>query len=110
MCRSDVWSTDGTAHHVLSNKVAVNLNVLRPHMERSITGNEGRGQVVTMHLHRLSRGESQLGKKRAQPQHLCCGIRHGSILGFSAGPRYNGLLLRAPCDKITSNVGGISTM
>ena len=102
--------TDGTVHNVLSNEVAVDLNMLRSHMERSITGNEGRSQVVTIHLHRFFRWESQLGKKRAQPQHFCCGISHSSILGFSTRTRNDRLLLRASCDKVTSNVGGISTV
>ena len=52
MCGSDVWGTDGTIIDILSYEVAVNLNMLRPHMERSITGDKGSSHVIAVHLHR----------------------------------------------------------
>ena len=36
-----MWGTDGTVNNVLSYEMAVYLNMLRPHMERRITGDEG---------------------------------------------------------------------
>ena len=53
MCGSDVWGTDGTVNDVLSYEVTVDLNMLRPHMERHITGDKGSSHVIAVHLHRF---------------------------------------------------------
>ena len=65
MCGSDVWGTDGTIIDILSYEVAVNLNMLRPHMERSITGDKGSSHVIAVHLQRPFWREAKLGEKRA---------------------------------------------
>ena len=65
MCGSDVRGTDGTINDILSYEVAVNLNMLRPHMERRITGNKGSSHVIAVHLHRPVWREAKLGEKRA---------------------------------------------
>ena len=65
MCGSDVRGTDGTIIDILSYEVAVDLNMLRPHMERSITGDKGSSHVITIHLHRPFWREAKLGEKRA---------------------------------------------
>ena len=65
MCGSDVWGTDGTIIYILSYEVAVNLNMLRPHMERSINGDKGSSHVIAVHLHRPFWREAKLGEKRA---------------------------------------------
>ena len=57
--------TDGTIIDILSNEVAVDLNMLCPHMERSITGDKGSSHVIVVHLHRPVRREAKLGEKRA---------------------------------------------
>ena len=56
---------DGTIIDILSYEVAVDLNMLRPHMERSITGDKGSNHVVAVHLHRPVWREAKLGEKRA---------------------------------------------
>ena len=57
--------TDGTIIDILSDEVAVDLNMLRPHMERSITGDKGSSHVIAVHLHRSVWREAKLGEKRA---------------------------------------------
>ena len=60
-----MWGTDGTVNNVLSYEVAVDLNMLRPHMERRITGDKGSSHVIAVHLHRTFWWEAKLGEKRA---------------------------------------------
>ena len=57
--------TNGTIVDVLSYEVAVDLNMLRPHMERSITGDKGSSHVIAVHLHRPIWREAKLGEKGA---------------------------------------------
>ena len=64
MCGSDVWGTDGTIIYILSYEVTVNLNMLRPHLERRITGDKGSSHVIAVHLHRPFWREAKLGEKR----------------------------------------------
>ena len=60
-----MWGTDGTIIDILSYEVAVNLNMLRPQMEHSITGDKGSSHVIAVHLHRPFWWEAKLGEKRA---------------------------------------------
>ena len=60
-----MWGTDGTVNNVLSYEVAVDLNMLRPHMECRITGDKGSSHVIAVHLHRTFWREAKLGEKRA---------------------------------------------
>ena len=60
-----MWGTDGTVNNVLSYEVAVDLNMLRPHMKRRITGDEGSSYVIAVHLHRTFGREAKLGEKIA---------------------------------------------
>ena len=60
-----MWGTDGTIIDILSYEVVVNLNMLCPHMERSITGDKGSSHVISVHLHRPFWREAKLGEKRA---------------------------------------------
>ena len=60
-----MWGTDGTVNNVLSYEMAVDLNMLRPHMERRITGDEGSSHIIAVHLHRTFWREAKLGEKRA---------------------------------------------
>ena len=60
-----MWGTDGTINHVLSYEVAVDLNMLGPHMERRITGDKGSSHVIAVHQHRPLWREAKLGEKRA---------------------------------------------
>ena len=60
-----MWGTDGTVNNVLSYEMAVDLIMLRPHMERRITGDEGSSHIIAIHLHRTFGREAKLGEKRA---------------------------------------------
>ena len=60
-----MWGTDGTVNNVLSYEVAVDLNMLRPHMERRITDDEGSSHIIAVHLHRTFGREAKLCEKRA---------------------------------------------
>ena len=60
-----MWSTDGTVNNVLSYEMAVDLNMLRPHMERRITGDEDSSHIIAVPLHRTFGREAKLGEKRA---------------------------------------------
>ena len=60
-----MWGTDGTVNNVLSYEMAVYLNMLRPHMERRITCDEGSSHIIAVHLHRTFGREAKLSEKRA---------------------------------------------
>ena len=60
-----MWGTYSTVNNVLSYEVAVDLNMLRPHMKRRITGDEGSSYVIAVHLHRTFWWEAELSEKRA---------------------------------------------
>ena len=44
-----MWGTDGTVNNVLSYEMAVDLNMIRPHMERRITGDEGSSHIIAVY-------------------------------------------------------------
>ena len=54
--------TDGTIIDILSYEVAVDLNMLHPHMQRSITDDKGSSHVIAVHPHRPFWREAMLGE------------------------------------------------
>ena len=57
-------STKGTICDILSDEMIVNLNMLSPHVEGVVAGDEGGCLIIAVHLHRQWRRKTEFNKKR----------------------------------------------
>lgn len=76
---------NGLLKHIISYKVALNLDVLSPFMEDIIMGKFNGTIVITKEGCRLSRRDAHIAKKPMQVDELCSGMHKGMIFSLNSG-------------------------
>ena len=91
-----------TANHMLSNKVAVNLNMFSTVMKNIIVSNQYGTAIVTMKYSSPRMTDTHVLKKPPKPEELLCSVSKSTILSLSARASNKSLLLTTPRDKRVS--------
>ncbi|GFZ12887.1 hypothetical protein Acr_23g0012720 [Actinidia rufa] len=88
-----------TANHMLSNKMAVNLNMFSTIMKNIIVSNQYGTAIVTVKYSSPRMTDAHVLKKPSKLEELLCGVSKSTILSLSARMSNKSLLLTTPRDE-----------
>ncbi|GMP60350.1 hypothetical protein CsSME_00023252 [Camellia sinensis var. sinensis] len=97
--RRDRMEMDSTTSDVLTNKMAVNLNVLGAIMKNIIVSNLKSTVIVTKEVSSTRGGNTHVSKKPTKPEKLLSSISQSTVFGLGTGTSSKRLFLAAPRNK-----------
>ena len=97
-----------TERHLLTNKVDVDLDVLRAAMLNRVAGHIDSTDVIAEDNSRGRERTMKLEKKLTKPAALSHGMSHGSVLRLGTGTGHSSLTFRRPRDKVVTKIDAVA--
>jgi len=97
-----------TERHLLTNKVDVDLDVLRAAMLDRVAGHIDSTDFIAEDNSRGRKGTMKLEKKLAKPAALGHDMSHGSVLRLGTGARHRGLAFGGPRHQVVTEIDTVA--
>ncbi|GMP27824.1 hypothetical protein CsSME_00003642 [Camellia sinensis var. sinensis] len=97
--RSNGEKMNSTTCNMLSNEMAINLNMLGAIMKNIIVSNLNGTLIVTIKRGSARRGNTHISEEPAKPEKFLSSISKGSVFSFGAGTGSEGLFFATPSKK-----------